>query len=69
MLNLIRRFVNEDEGATMVEYGLMIGLVAVVLILTVAGLGQSLKTTFGRVKGGVDYANTSNTAVVTPGFP
>ena len=69
MLNLMNRFLSEDEGATMVEYGLMIGLVAVVLILTVTGLGQALKTTFGRVKGGVDYSNTTDTSVVSPGFP
>ena len=36
MLDLIKRFVKEEEGATMVEYGLMVALIAVGLIAPLA---------------------------------
>ena len=44
----------------MVEYGLMIALIAVVLIVIVSTLGQSLKTSFSRTNTGVTNANTAD---------
>src|SRR3954468_1684531 len=38
-----------DEGATAVEYGLMIALIAAVIMVTVATLGGHLNTLFGSV--------------------
>jgi len=38
-----------DRGATAVEYGLMVGLIAVVIIAVVAALGQQISTLFGNV--------------------
>lgn len=35
-----------DEGATMVEYGVMVALIAAVSILTVGILGGQVKTAF-----------------------
>ena len=49
MLNLIKRFVREEEGATMVEYGLMVALIAVVCITAVSLLGTNLSGLFNRV--------------------
>jgi len=63
---MLKRFIREEEGATMVEYGLMIALIAVVLIITVSLLGQSLKTSFANTKAGVDSANAQSTAAGTP---
>jgi pilus assembly protein Flp/PilA len=37
---------NDEEGATMVEYGLMVALIAVVVIAVVTTLGENLLTTF-----------------------
>ena len=65
---MLKRFIREEEGATMVEYGLMIALIAVVLIVIVSTLGQSLKTSFSRTNTGVNNANTAN-ATATPGGP
>ena len=45
---MFKRFMSEEEGATMVEYGLMIALIAVVLIVIVSTLGQNLKNAFIR---------------------
>jgi pilus assembly protein Flp/PilA len=63
---MLKRFVREEEGATMVEYGLMIALIAVVLIVIVSTLGQSLKGSFARTNNGVTNANTAD-ATAAPG--
>jgi pilus assembly protein Flp/PilA len=47
MRKLIRR--NKDRGATAVEYGLMVALIAGVIIVIVTALGGGLKTTFDKV--------------------
>jgi pilus assembly protein Flp/PilA len=36
----------EDEGATMVEYGIMIGLIALVCFVAVTTLGDQVQTWF-----------------------
>jgi len=56
MMNLIKRFVREEEGATMVEYGLMVALIAVACIITVTALGTNLNTLFGKVTSAVSGA-------------
>lgn len=38
-----------DKGATMVEYGLMVALIAVVVALAAATLGTRIATLFGAV--------------------
>jgi pilus assembly protein Flp/PilA len=63
---MLKRFIREEEGATMVEYGLMIALIAVVLIVIVSTLGQSLKNSFARTNTGVTNANTADSSA-TPG--
>ena len=50
MLNLIKRFVREEEGATMVEYGLMVALIAVVCIAAVTLIGTNLAAKFDTVQ-------------------
>lgn len=39
----------DERGATAVEYGIMVFLIAVAIILTVGALGLQLKTTFCSV--------------------
>ena len=68
MKGLIKRFVREEDGATMVEYGLMVALIAVVLIVIVSTLGQSLKQSFARTNTAVNNANVAD-ADATPGGP
>ena len=43
------RLSREEEGATAVEYGLMVGLIAVAIIGVVMALGGDLATLFGNV--------------------
>ena len=40
-----------EDGATAVEYGVMVALIAVAIILMVTALGTSLSDLFGRVAG------------------
>ena len=40
-----------ERGATAVEYGLMVALIAVVIIAAVSLLGNNLSTTFNNVAG------------------
>lgn len=50
MVDSLKRLMRrEEEGATMVEYGLMIALIAVVCIAVVIGIGKSLNIGFGNV--------------------
>jgi pilus assembly protein Flp/PilA len=41
-----RRFLTREEGATMVEYGLMVALIAVVAVAAVGTLGGTVKSVF-----------------------
>jgi pilus assembly protein Flp/PilA len=66
MLNVLKRFVREEEGATMVEYGLMVALIAVVCILVVAALGTSLSKTFDKTQLEVAKANAASPTPATP---
>ncbi|HWH28521.1 MAG TPA: Flp family type IVb pilin [Mycobacteriales bacterium] len=56
----------DDEGATAVEYGLMVGLIAAAIILTVATLGDELVALFDSVGGDVGSQTTTNTTGTTP---
>jgi pilus assembly protein Flp/PilA len=42
MRKLMTRFVKDDEGAALVEYGMLVGLIAVVCVLAVGTLGQTI---------------------------
>ncbi len=53
MLTILKRFVREEEGATMVEYGLMVALIAIVCIVAVAAVGTQLNTKFSNVSGSI----------------
>ena len=42
-----------EEGATMVEYGLMVALIAVVCVTAVALLGTNIKAMFTTIAGSI----------------
>jgi pilus assembly protein Flp/PilA len=46
MKSLTRRFAADEAGATAIEYGLIVALIAVVIIGAVTTLGTNLNTTF-----------------------
>jgi pilus assembly protein Flp/PilA len=45
------RFFKDEEGATAVEYGLMVALIAVAIAATVGLLGGQLNTLFQNITG------------------
>jgi len=49
LVKLQTRLATRDRGATAVEYGLMVALIAIVIIAAVTLLGNNLKTLFNTV--------------------
>ena len=49
MPNLIRRFLFDTSGATAIEYGMIAGLISVVIIGTITTLGTKLNTKFNAI--------------------
>jgi len=51
MLTALKRFYKDEEGATMVEYALMVALIAVVCIGVVTTLGGRVNNKFNSAAG------------------
>lgn len=49
MIKKLIKFFKAEEGATMVEYGLMVALIAVFCIAAVTALGGSLSGIFNSI--------------------
>jgi pilus assembly protein Flp/PilA len=49
MSKFVSRFMNDESGATAIEYGLIVALIAVVIITAVTTVGTNLKTSFTSV--------------------
>ncbi len=49
MKELMMRLWKDEEGQGMVEYGLIIGLIAVVVIVALTTLGGTLNEFFGEI--------------------
>jgi pilus assembly protein Flp/PilA len=47
------RFFKDEEGATAVEYGLMVALIAAVIVAIVTTLGTNIRAAFTTVSGAV----------------
>jgi len=47
------RFSREEKGATMVEYGIMVALIAVIVLAAVGPLGQAIAAMFNGVTAGI----------------
>lgn len=45
----VDRFQNDDEGATAVEYGLLVALIAAVIVTIVGTLGTQIAAAFTKV--------------------
>jgi pilus assembly protein Flp/PilA len=49
MAEMLKRLFNEESGQGMVEYGLIIALVAIVLIGALTAMNGGLSSLFGKV--------------------
>ncbi len=56
MLAKVRNFLQEEEGVTAIEYGLIAALIAVAIIATVTAVGGSLNGIFTEVSTALDGA-------------
>ncbi len=46
---MFQRFFGEESGATMVEYGVMVALIAAVCVAIISVLGQQVNNAFNTV--------------------
>lgn len=53
MFNTIANVVRDDKGATMVEYGIMVALIAAVCIAVVTTLGKNVSNAFSSVNASI----------------
>ena len=49
MNSLVKRFGKDESGATAIEYGLIAGLISVVIITAVTTLGTKISADFSKV--------------------
>jgi pilus assembly protein Flp/PilA len=49
MMNKIKAFVRNEDGATAIEYGLIAGLIAVVIIAAVTAVGTDVTAQFQNI--------------------
>lgn len=59
MISRIGAFLRDEEGQGMVEYGLIVGLISVMLIGGLIAMKGSLSSIFGTASGELDTAATS----------
>ncbi len=48
-MKMIRNFLKDESGASAVEYGLLVALIACVIIVAVTAVGNNLATMFNTV--------------------
>lgn len=49
MRNFVTKFISDESGATAIEYGLLAGLIAVVIIVGASLLGTSINNLFTAI--------------------
>jgi pilus assembly protein Flp/PilA len=49
MINKLTQFFKDEDGATAVEYGLMVALIAAVIIIAVTAVGNKTNSAFEQV--------------------
>ena len=59
LMQKLRSFLADEQGATAVEYGLMIALIAAAILVTVGLLGTELNNKFTTVKDAIKGAGST----------
>jgi pilus assembly protein Flp/PilA len=54
MKSAFSRFIHEEEGANLVEYALLTGLVALAAVTTLGGIADSVTDIYTRIKASID---------------
>ena len=45
----VKQFIADEEGVTMVEYGMIAALISIVALIALTGVGNNVKAAFTRV--------------------
>jgi pilus assembly protein Flp/PilA len=53
MISFLKSLIRDEEGATMVEYGLLVALIAMVALVGITLLGTNLQSLYTTVAGSV----------------
>ncbi|MFM5907788.1 MAG: Flp family type IVb pilin [Novosphingobium sp.] len=56
-MKIVKTLLNDSEGATAIEYGLIAALIAVAIMTTVGGMGKELNKTFSKTSSSMSSAN------------
>ncbi len=56
MFNLVKRFWQEEEGATATEYAVMLALIIVIALGAISALGDQVSSTFSDVQSELESA-------------
>ncbi len=51
MVGYVERFLREEEGQDIVEYGLLIATIAIVVLITVGAFGEQINAWFATLAG------------------
>jgi len=58
-MNLLKSFLQDEAGATAIEYGLIAALVSVAILGILSTLGQELESTFTNVQTSLAAGNSA----------
>ena len=56
-MNNFRKFIQDDSGATAIEYGMIAALISVVIIASVKLIGSNVSNAFGTISSAVAAAS------------
>jgi pilus assembly protein Flp/PilA len=62
MRTFFQNLKSDRKGATAIEYGLIAGLIAVVIVGAITSIGSDLNTTFGKVRDAISPPAASTPA-------
>ena len=49
-MNRILRFIDDDQGADLIEYALLVGLIALAMTTTLTNVSTSITGLFGKIQ-------------------
>ena len=56
MLKLINKFRKEEDGASLIEYSLLVGLISIAVIVAITAISGNLKTIWNNTSNAVNSA-------------
>ena len=59
MVTRLRKWLTSEKGASMVEYALLVVLIAIVALVAVELAGDELSETYSEINSGLEWARTN----------